>query len=188
MAIDLPGDACFQAIEWCQGRTERDAWDKCSRANWMVWILGRRGADKRRLVTVACKFARYVLHLVPVDEPQARLAIEAAEAWLRDPCHVTAHAAYAANDVCNAANSTRVGSYASAAANAAAAAAAASDASCAAVYATNAAVYAAHAAGHAAAGANAAAASDGMNAHLAGVVREYFTLEDAKQAGVEIVT
>ena len=47
-------------------------------------------------VTLAIRFARSVLHLVPAGEERARLAIEAANRWLAEPTEENRAAAWAA--------------------------------------------------------------------------------------------
>jgi len=111
--------------------------------------------DKRLSVTIAIFFAEDVLSFWEAEfseDMRPRKAIEAAKAWLANPCEETAAAvaAAAANATRAAANATR--------ANATAAHAAANAAANAAAYAAYAAAYAAHAAAaHAAANAAAAA-------------------------------
>ena len=97
-------DACFAARDWLsslpEGTTARQAWQQCTRPDWMFWLLGRRRADHVKLVRCACEIARTVLHMVPAGEDRPRLAIEAAERWCNDPTKATqsdaAYAVYAA--------------------------------------------------------------------------------------------
>ena len=65
----------------------------------------RTSADHRINVRLAIWLARQVMHLIPENEdPRALLAIEAAEAWLADPCEATRAAALTASASAYAAN------------------------------------------------------------------------------------
>jgi len=65
----------------------------------------RTSADHRINVRLAIWLARQVMHLIPENEdPRALLAIEAAEAWLADPCEATRVAALTASNAAYAAN------------------------------------------------------------------------------------
>jgi len=119
-------DACFAARDWLsslpEGTTARQAWQQCTRPDWMFWLLGRRRADHVKLVRCACEIARTVLHMVPAGEDRPRLAIEAAERWCNDPTEANkSDAANAANDAYDAADNARTAAdaYAYAAASAA---------------------------------------------------------------------
>jgi len=107
----------------------------------------RTSADQRINVRLAIWLARQILHLVPEGEDRPRLAIEAAEAWLANPCEETvsaaahaaerAHNAYATYDAAtdaasaaSAAYAADAAAYAAAYAANAAACAAACDAAC----------------------------------------------------------
>jgi hypothetical protein len=74
-------NACPAALDWLGDRTPYEAWRRCERADWMMWLAGHIAVDQRRLVLCATTCARAVLHLVPIGEDRPRLAIEAAEAW-----------------------------------------------------------------------------------------------------------
>ena len=82
--------ACPEAREWAKGKTLREAWASCQRADWMLWLVGRMEGKKGwpgrpQLVVAACACARRALRCVPDGEERPRLAIEAAEAWAREP-------------------------------------------------------------------------------------------------------
>jgi len=67
----IPRGACGQAMEW--SRTQPSlaiAWQSCRRGDWMLWLLGRCGADRRLLVKAAALCA----------EPAAALCDEYTEA------------------------------------------------------------------------------------------------------------
>ncbi len=76
-------DACDEAIEWVGSRSAAEAWRDCPRGDWMLWLLARVGADRRRIVLAACECARTALPYVPEGEDRPRIAIETAEAWAR---------------------------------------------------------------------------------------------------------
>ena len=134
--------ACSEAVKWFKSQSSvEEAWTNCNHTDWLIWIAGRLGIDKKILVLLACECAESVLEYIPKGEERPRLAIEAARGWCKgevgaDEVHSAAAAAYA-----TAANAA---AYATAAANAAAYAAAY------AAYAATAAAYAATAATNAA--------------------------------------
>lgn len=73
----------------------------------------RTSADRRINVRLAIWLARQVLHLVPEGEDRPRLAIEAAEGWLRgEVAYASAAYAYAAADA--AADAAYAAAYAAA--------------------------------------------------------------------------
>ena len=149
-------DACDPAIEWVGDRTAGQAWNECRRAGWMLWYLDKtNNITQEQSVKIAVHIARSVLGLFEnkhPDDTRPRQAIEAAEAWLKNPCKETANEA--ANAAAYEAENADYDAYAAAyaAANAAANAAnydaneAANEAANAANYAANAANYAAYAA------------------------------------------
>jgi hypothetical protein len=115
----------------------------------MIWLLRKTGnLTHVQNVSIAVECAEHVLHIYEAkypDDKRPRQAIEAAKAWLDNPCDATRNAADAA-------------AYAADAADAAAYAAdAAYDAAYAAAYAAYAADAAAYAAAYAAYAADAAA-------------------------------
>ena len=132
--------ACFEAVEWVGDMSLRQAWRRCKRGDWMLWLAVRRGVDRKEIVWVACQCARLALKHVPEGEERSRLAVETAEAWTRgevsdqevrraaDTTYVAAYAAvyaaaaYAADaDAADAATSAAIyaATYAAAAAAAA---------------------------------------------------------------------
>ena len=105
----------------------KEAWEKCERGDWMLWLLRKTGGlDKRTSVAVAVTCAERVLARYEAKYPgdnRPRAAIEAARNWLDNPCEETRAAAYAAYAA--AAYAAAAAAYAAAAAAAAAAYAAA---------------------------------------------------------------
>ena len=84
--IDLTKmEAYPEVIKWHESQhgSDYDRWQRCPRGDWLLWLAGRAGVDRRSMVLAACAIAREVLHLVPADEPRPLYAIEAAEAWAR---------------------------------------------------------------------------------------------------------
>ena len=101
--------ACPDAVKWAKGyKTFRNAWRYCKCGDWMLWYLGRKDADRKRLVSAACGCARLALKHVPEDEERSLKAIETAEAWTRgeatlDEVRAAAWAARAASEAARAA-------------------------------------------------------------------------------------
>ena len=78
---------CDPARHWLESQPDaQTAWANCDRADWMLWYAKRAlKLDKATYVTIACEIARTVLHLVPMGEDRPLKAIEAAEAWIKNP-------------------------------------------------------------------------------------------------------
>jgi len=85
--------ACQEAIVWAKEYpTFQEAWDKCERAYWMLWIAGKtcKSVQRRKqIVLVLCKCARRALKHVPKDEKRPLKAIKTAEKWARNVKGVT---------------------------------------------------------------------------------------------------
>ena len=100
--------ACTEAVKWAGRKTPEKAWKKCGHGDWLLWIVGRLGVDRKTIVLAACACARTALKYVPAGEDRPRIAIETAEAWTRGEATMgqvrkAAHAAtsaayYAATD------------------------------------------------------------------------------------------
>ena len=97
--------ACSYALVWAEKFDSLDeAWAKCERGDWMLWLAGRlfdkQGSPEHKaLVFAACQCARLALPYVSQGEERPRLAIEAAEAWTRGEATLdeVRKAAYAAH-------------------------------------------------------------------------------------------
>ena len=79
-------NACSDAMDWLNGMDLQTAWDKCERADWMLWFICRMeiGTKKER-IHVICDCAETALEYVPKDEDRPRLAIEATRIYADNP-------------------------------------------------------------------------------------------------------
>ncbi len=125
--------ACRDGIDWFKAAGETDVAKVCyalvadNRASWANRLLVRL-FDKEKRVKFAVFSAREVLDIFEQkypDDKRPRQAIEAAEAWLKNPSDTTAAAAAAAACAAYAAAAAADAAYAAYAADAACAAAAA---------------------------------------------------------------
>lgn len=87
--------ACQEAQDWLEhldpSWTPQQAWDACSCADWMLWLIGRsKNQDKVGMVKIACAIARKALKHIPEGELRPLRTIEAAEAWTKNPNEETA--------------------------------------------------------------------------------------------------
>jgi hypothetical protein len=154
-------NACQEGVKFAEGKTLQQAWDACTRPDWMLWLYRKNNPDKIVCVRIAIFSARQSLKFFTKKYPkdnQPLKAIEAAEAWAENPTEENrkaAYAAYAAAAADAADADAYADAYAAAAAYAyadayaaayAAYAAYAADAAYAAAYAADAAAYAAYAA------------------------------------------
>lgn len=108
---------CEDAVQWLHARWFRDlqeAWDQCSRGDWMLWLADETCGDvnsesHRRLAAAKAACARLVLPFFEQRYPhdlRPRVAIEAAER-------------YASGKDCDAAGAAAAAAYALTAADAA---------------------------------------------------------------------
>ena len=118
---------CVEAADWLKTQPDtQTAWSTCHRGDWMMWLVSKVIVDQHINVTLACRFARMVLGHITNGDNRPLAAIEAAEAWLANPCEETraaADAAYAAAGASAAACAARAAADAADAAAAAARAA-----------------------------------------------------------------
>ena len=111
-------NACSDAIKWAeQYKTFQEAWDKCERADWMLWIAGKladKNGNRKEVVLCACKCTRTALKYLPKNEKRPLKCIQTVEKWakgkatieeVREARAATAYAAaaYAADDAAYAA-------------------------------------------------------------------------------------
>lgn len=101
---------CYEACEWAKGKTLREAWMTCNRADWLLWLAIRLGIDRKKYVRATCACTRTVLYLLPTAEDEPRLAVEAAEAWTRGKVKLS-HVLRAAERAENAAASAAVSDH-----------------------------------------------------------------------------
>lgn len=97
-------DACSEAMAWATETkgSPQSLWDACERADWLLWLAARVGADRKLVVLAACACARTALPHVRAGELRPLRAIETAEAWARGEATIkqvraAASAAYAAS-------------------------------------------------------------------------------------------
>ena len=80
--------ACPEAIVWIEKEklTLEQAWNKCDRADWLIWFADRtKMATHQEVVLTACAWAETTLKYVPKGKDRPRKAIEAARRWALDP-------------------------------------------------------------------------------------------------------
>ena len=98
--------ACKEAVIWAQDfPTVTAAWAQCEQGNWMLWLcrqLPIKANSKRAYVQTALAIAESVKqHCAHISE--AKLARDATQAWLDNPCAKTRAAAWAARAATGAA-------------------------------------------------------------------------------------
>ena len=111
--------ACEEAVTWTNGMDLKTAWNKCERADWMLWyiFMAKIGTERDR-IHIICDCAATALKYVPKGEDRPRLAIEAARNYADNPTEenkaAANAAAYAANATAYAANAANAAVYAAA--------------------------------------------------------------------------
>lgn len=140
--------ACADGFREASTKTSQEWYDTTERSDWVIWVLRKcpQYKDNKNLwVRIAINCAKEVIHLSKDPQNRPQKAIEAAEAYLLNPCEETKtlarHAADAAADAASIyATAYTDDAYAYAAAYAASAAASAAAtataADAAAIYAT----------------------------------------------------
>ena len=123
---------CEEGLAYAESFSSlQEAWDKCARGDWMLWLLGRLSrkpntASRKKLVLTSCACIRLSLKHVPAGEERPGRAIETAERWARNAGPTLQEVAcVAANSAVNAAANAANAAYFAANTAAAAAAAAA---------------------------------------------------------------
>ena len=157
-------NACHEAVEWVADQSPYDAWRKCERGDWMLWIAAKLEIDRKIIVQAACDCAEQSLRYT--DDPRPAEAIRIARLWCIGKADISeVRAAYAASDAASAV-AAYAAAYAASAATAAAYAAYAATAAYAAYVAATAADDAAYVADDAAYVADAEAKSLLVSAKL----------------------
>jgi hypothetical protein len=58
-------NACNSGAKWADSQSSyREAWDKCERGDWMLWIAKKQGVDLRVLTRAKVECAKVVEHLI----------------------------------------------------------------------------------------------------------------------------
>ena len=74
--------ACPKAIEYVGDMDFKAAWEKCIRADWMLWLICKMEIGSREeRIHIICDCAATTLKYVPEGEDRPRLAIEAARKY-----------------------------------------------------------------------------------------------------------
>ena len=107
--------ACYAGRNWAkQYKTLAEVWDNCEWGDWLIWLADEAGVlDRKTAVEISVWCSERVLpkwEKVYLDNDKPRKAIEAAKAWLSNPCEETRQAAARAADA--AANTARAATYA----------------------------------------------------------------------------
>jgi hypothetical protein len=166
-------DACEEAIKWCaenKFKTIEEAWEKCERGDWMLWLYKRLYPDNLRELTLAKGYCAHTIRHLMTDERSIN-AVDAAIAFGEGKISKVELRAYTA---AAAAASAAAAAYAAEGAYTADYASAATDAA----YAAD---YAAYAASAAADGAYTAVLVEKLNQRLtADICRKYLTLKESE--------
>jgi hypothetical protein len=110
---------CVEAVEFRKEfKTFEEAWKKCPRGDWMLWIAQRSGVDLRPLTLAKALCAKTVIHLMTDD--RSKKAVRVAERFgrgkaTRDELDAASSAAASASTVDDA-DAASYASYASSAA------------------------------------------------------------------------
>lgn len=87
---------CRDGLEWgLKQKSLYEVYRKCNRSDWLLWLIEKTSPlKKEQSVRIAIVCAERVLK--HAKGPEAKRAIEAAKAWLENPCEETRAAAGAA--------------------------------------------------------------------------------------------
>ena len=116
--------ACREAVKWTNGMNLKTAWNKCKRADWLIWFICKMEiGTKQERIHAVCDCAATALMYVPKGEDRPRLAIEAARKYTDNPTEENRQACDRAIWAAWAARATTMATWAAEAAGAAAEAA-----------------------------------------------------------------
>ena len=81
--------ACTEAVEWARGHKWPNAWQKCERGDWMLWLCGAmQGKEgwppRQQIVLVACDCVELVLPIFEKkypDDKRVRECLETTRKW-----------------------------------------------------------------------------------------------------------
>lgn len=70
--------ACEEGYNWFMdsGLEPEQAWNRCSQPDWLVWLAGRLGIDRNKLILVAYECAKAVLPLIPKNAERIQKVLE----------------------------------------------------------------------------------------------------------------
>ena len=127
---------CDGGVKWLKKhgiKTVSEAYNKCERSDWLIWLLVEvHGIDRRQRVTLSCQIVRTIWHLLSEDD---KSCIMTCEKWLAgeatDKELLAASCTASARAAAAAAAASYAASYAADAAASSAACADASSAACA---------------------------------------------------------
>ena len=93
-----PNEMCEEGREFALSHeTMSQVWDACEEPEWLFWMLEKcKPLEKEQSVRLSIAFAEKCLVNIPKGENRPKLAIEAARAWIENPCEETRSAASAA--------------------------------------------------------------------------------------------
>lgn len=73
-------DACDAALDYVADyATTQDAWEACTRPNWLAWLIAR--LDQRQGALISCLCARSVAHLTGRYQAEIEALLGRIEAW-----------------------------------------------------------------------------------------------------------
>lgn len=73
-------NACPDAVAWAERIADKKtAWETCTRGDWMLWYVAKKGVKREDLILALCACSRLVLPFA--DEDKAAVAIALAEQW-----------------------------------------------------------------------------------------------------------
>jgi hypothetical protein len=114
--------ACSGAREYAEGQSLADVWNKCERADWLLWLCGRMAGEngwptQKEVVLAACACAETALKHVPSGEERPRRCIEMVRAWANglasiEDVRAARSAAYAAASAASADAASAASAYA----------------------------------------------------------------------------
>ena len=72
-------DACADAKKFCEGKTLQQAWDECTKSEWMFWLIikSKTNANDKQLRLIAVRCARRVQYLM--TDQRSLIALDVAE-------------------------------------------------------------------------------------------------------------
>jgi len=72
-------NACPKAIQWVGDKSVQEAWESCTRGDWMLWFAVKLQADKKKLFLVKSLACYEIIHLM--KDQRSRDAVLAASLY-----------------------------------------------------------------------------------------------------------
>ena len=99
----LDTEVCPEAVDWLeenQGFSFEELWEKCERADWMLWFCAQIGVHHKSLISAAIDCTERALKYIPEKEKRLDAVFADLRLWLKGDIDDLEDASYFAELVC----------------------------------------------------------------------------------------